>query len=140
VHYLFSAKGIIMPFAAFGLFGWCMANGTGLSQVGIVDSAADKVAVTTPLGWAVMAGINTVLGTLSPMLVNQPDLARYCKKPRDAGWVQGLAVFVAKILVLFLGLASTASMQGAWGTAYCKSSRQIERQFTNRYSQGISGT
>ena len=65
-----------------------------------------------------MAGINTIMGTLSPMLINQPDLARYCKQPRDAGWIQGATVLGAKTVVLFLGLASTASMQGEWGAAY----------------------
>lgn len=29
IHYLFTVKGLIMPFATFGLFGWCMAHGTG---------------------------------------------------------------------------------------------------------------
>lgn len=65
-----------------------------------------------------MSGINVVMGTLSPMLVNQPDLARYTRVPRDAGWPQGLCAFVAQIVVFFLGLASTTSMQGVWGTAY----------------------
>jgi NCS1 family nucleobase:cation symporter-1 len=69
-----------------------------------------------------MDGINVIMGSLSPMLVNQPDLARYCRKPRDAGWLQGAAVFVSKVVVFFLGLASTASIQGKWGTAYCTDS------------------
>lgn len=90
-----------------------MANGTGLSTI---DSQSKSA--TGPLGWAIMSGINTVLGTLSPMLVNQPDLARYCKRPRDAGALQGASVFVAKVLVMFLGLAATSSIQGAWGTTY----------------------
>ncbi|TKW48318.1 Allantoin permease [Colletotrichum tanaceti] len=104
-----------MPFACFGLFGWCMANGTGISNLNTASTAA---ATETPVGWAVMSGVNVIMGSLSPMLVNQPDLARYCKRPRDAGWPQGACVFFAKILVFFLGLASTASLQGAWGEAY----------------------
>lgn len=107
-----------MPFAAFGLFGWCMSHGTGLATINHQSAAGQKVAATVPLGWAIMNGINVVMGTLSPMLINQPDLARYCKKPRDAGWIQGFAVFFSKVLVLFLGLAATSSIQGAWGTAY----------------------
>ncbi|KAL4915376.1 permease for cytosine/purines, uracil, thiamine, allantoin-domain-containing protein [Aspergillus aurantiobrunneus] len=72
----------------------------------------------TTLGWAVMDGINVIMGSLSTMLVNQVDLVRYCKKPRDAGWPQGVTVFVSKVVVFFLGLASTASIQGAWRVAY----------------------
>jgi NCS1 family nucleobase:cation symporter-1 len=111
-------KGLIMPFATFGLFGWCMAHGTGLKTLDVQSAAGQKAAAATTTGWAIMNGINVVMGTLSPMLVNQPDLARYCKKPRDAGMLQGISVFVAKVLIFFLGLAATSSMQGAYGKAY----------------------
>lgn len=117
IHYIFTIKGFIMPFATFGLFGWCLAYGGGISSL---DTANTTVTTSdsTPLGWLIMSGINVIMGSLSPMLVNQPDLARYCKEPRDAGWIQGACVFFVNIIVFFLSLASTASMQGAWGTAY----------------------
>ncbi|PSN69372.1 NCS1 nucleoside transporter [Corynespora cassiicola Philippines] len=118
IHYLFTVKGLIMPIATFGLFGWCMANGTGLSTINQQNAAGREAAATTTTGWAIMDGINVVMGTLSPMIVNQPDLARYCKKPRDAGWIQGASVFVSKVLIFFLGLATTSSMQGRYGEAY----------------------
>ncbi|ROV99099.1 hypothetical protein VMCG_06603 [Cytospora schulzeri] len=118
IHYIFTIKGIIMPAAAFGLFGWCMQYGAGMSNIDQSSAAAAEAASTTPLGWAIMSGINVVMGTLSPMLINQPDLARYTKAPRDAGWPQGVCAFVAQIVVFFIGLASTTSIQGVWGTAY----------------------
>ncbi|KAJ4424436.1 hypothetical protein N0V82_000958 [Gnomoniopsis sp. IMI 355080] len=117
IHYIFTVKGFIMPFATFGLFGWCLAYGGGISSMDTANAAAVS-SQATPLGWLIMSGINVVMGGLSPMLVNQPDLARYCKEPRDAGWIQGACVFFVNILVFFLSLASTASMQGVWGTAY----------------------
>ncbi|KAL4904097.1 hypothetical protein BDW74DRAFT_185766 [Aspergillus multicolor] len=117
IHLLFSIKGIVMPFVTFGLFGWCIANGAGMGSIHLA-SASGSASPGTNLGWAVMDGINVIMGSLSPMLVNQPDLARYCKRPSDAGWPQGVAVFVSKVVVFFLGLASTASIQGKWGTAY----------------------
>lgn len=118
IHWLFTVKGVVLPIATLGLFGWCMANGAGSKSLDLANQAGAAARSTVPLGWAIMNGINTILGTLSPMLVNQPDLARYCKNTRDAGWIQGIALFCAKLLVLFLGLASTASMQGVWGEAY----------------------
>ncbi|KAL4792647.1 permease for cytosine/purines, uracil, thiamine, allantoin-domain-containing protein, partial [Aspergillus venezuelensis] len=116
IHWLFSIKGVVMPFVTFGLFGWCIAHGAGISSLSLANETTSTS--DSNLGWAVMDGINVIMGSLSPMLVNQPDLARYCKAPRDAGWPQGAAVFVSKVIVFFLGLASTASIQGAWGTAY----------------------
>jgi NCS1 family nucleobase:cation symporter-1 len=118
IHYLFTFKGITMPLATFALFGWCMAAGGGLSGMDAASSAGEAAASVTPLGWSIMSGINVIMGGLSPMLVNQPDLARYCQKPRDAGVLQGVTVFSSGVLVFFLGLASTTSMQAVWGEAY----------------------
>lgn len=117
IHYIFTVKGFIMPFATFGLFGWCIAYGGGIASMD-ASNTTNNVTTTTPLGWLIMSGINVVLGSLSPMLVNQPDLARYAKNPRDAGWPQGACVFLVNILVFFLSLASTTSLQQVWGTAY----------------------
>lgn len=120
IQYLYNVKGVIMPIATFGIFGWAVSNGAGLGSLDLASAAGAKAASATTLGWSIMSGINVIMGTLSPMLVNQPDLARYCKKPWHAGWLQGVSVFFPKVLVLFLGLATTATMQGAWGKAYCK--------------------
>ncbi|KAK6834346.1 hypothetical protein PG987_009040 [Apiospora arundinis] len=118
IRHLFTIKGIIMPIATFGFFGWAMANGAGLGSLDTANRAGEKAAATTTLGWAVMNGINVIMGTLSPMLVNQPDLARYCQKPWHAGALQGIVAFTAKVLVLFLGLASTAILTPTLGKAY----------------------
>ncbi|KAL1870812.1 hypothetical protein VTK73DRAFT_2404 [Phialemonium thermophilum] len=118
IHYIFTVKGVTMPIAAFAIFGWCVANGSGFHALNEATKAAESAAATIPLGWSIMSGINVIMGSLSPMLVNQPDLARYCKKPRDAGPLQGVSVFVASVVVFFLGLASTTSIQGVWGVAY----------------------
>ncbi|KAF2181370.1 hypothetical protein K469DRAFT_729476 [Zopfia rhizophila CBS 207.26] len=48
--------------------------------------------------------INVIMGTISPMLVNQPDL--------------GALVFISKVLIFLLGLAATGSIQPAYGIAY----------------------
>ncbi|KUI65488.1 Allantoin permease [Cytospora mali] len=118
IHYLFTIKGILMPAAAFGLFGWCMQYGAGISSIDKSSAAVTAAASKTQLGWSIMAGINVVMGGLSPMVINQPDLARYTKVPRDAGWPQGICSFFSQIIVFFIGLAATTSIQGVWGTAY----------------------
>lgn len=87
IHWLFTIKGAILPVSTFALFGWCMANGSGTRALGLANAAGSEARSTISLGWAVMNGINIILGTLSPMLVNQLDLARYCKNTRDTGWI-----------------------------------------------------
>lgn len=97
-----------MPIAAFAIFGWCMANGGGLQSINSTAAAP-----SSSLGWDVV-WYQYYYGRLVPMLVNQPDLARYCKDPRNAGILQGLSLFLSSVIVFFLGLASTASVQAIW--------------------------
>jgi nucleobase:cation symporter-1, NCS1 family len=49
-----------------------------------------------------MSGLNAVISNSSPMILNQPDLGRYAKKPGEAGWYQGIAMFIVKNLVTFV--------------------------------------
>lgn len=107
-----------MPIAAFAIFGWCVANGGGIGALDVASEAGASVTGTNTLGWSVMSGINVIMGGLSPMLVNQPDIARYCRKPRDAGLLQGVSLFASTVVVFFLGIASTSSIQAEWGVAY----------------------
>ena len=109
-----------------------MANRGGLHST-INSTAAQS---SSNLGWSVISGINVIMGSLSPMLVNQPDLARYCKDPRDAGFLQGVSLFVSSVLVFFLGLASTASLQAVWGTAYWNPYALLQGILTHSYTAG----
>lgn len=115
MHYVFTAKGIVMPLAAFGIFGWCMHEGGGIEAMSLVSKGKPR---TMNLGWSIMSGINVIMGGLSPLLVNQPDLARYCQKPSHAGIASGFCLFASSLITFFLGLASTTSIQAVWGVAY----------------------
>ncbi|KAK7953681.1 uracil permease [Apiospora saccharicola] len=95
----------------FSVTGWNVA--ASLMAVGLTWQQAFIWVAEFPFN-----GINVIMGTLSPMLVNQPDLARYCQKPWHAGALQGIVAFTAKVLVLFLGLASTAVLTPTLGKAY----------------------
>ncbi len=68
---VFSVKGAVMPIAAFGLFGWCMANGAGISAI----SNPLAVESSVPFGWAFLSGINSVIGISAALIVSQPDMS-----------------------------------------------------------------
>lgn len=82
IRIAFNIKGVITPIAVTSLFIYCMVAGAGISAIGTTI----KGTATGNLGWSVMSGINTIFGGFSPLLINQPDLSRYCREPRDAGW------------------------------------------------------
>ncbi|KAF4416061.1 NCS1 nucleoside transporter [Fusarium acutatum] len=58
------------------------------------------------------------LGVTSALLVNQPDLTRYTRRPKDAGWRQSSSIFLSKTLIFFFGIGATAAVQGKFGHAY----------------------
>jgi NCS1 family nucleobase:cation symporter-1 len=51
-------------------------------------------------------------------LEQQPDLTRYTKRPKDAGWRQASSIFASKTLIFFFGIGATAAVQGKFGQAY----------------------
>lgn len=87
---------------------WCLsaAHGAGslLSQLATVRSGKE-------LGWSIVLGITTVIGTIAVGLANAPDYARFARKPGDqiSGQVIGI-MFFGNIMPLFGCLTSSATI------------------------------
>ncbi|CAK5272608.1 unnamed protein product [Mycena citricolor] len=117
IHWLWPLKALIIPPAIFGFFIWAVTQAGsdwGTFNTNVTAAPAKGAA----LGWAIMSGINTVMGTLSPMILNQPDIARYARRPRDAGWPQGLSMLVIKTLIFFLAMSTACALEVLYGKAY----------------------
>ncbi|KDQ57991.1 hypothetical protein JAAARDRAFT_57789 [Jaapia argillacea MUCL 33604] len=110
----FEVKAFILPPCAIGLTAWACVKAGGFGKFNL----ATKTTIHgSALGWAWMNGINTVISSVSPMMLNQPDLARYATKPGEAGVYQGWAMFICKILVSFMSVATTSALKVAYGGA-----------------------
>lgn len=59
-----------------------------------------------------------ITSALCPILINQPDIARYAQRPYQATWSQTLGIFISKILIMFLSAGTTSATQGFLGTSY----------------------
>ncbi|KAF2400568.1 allantoin transporter [Trichodelitschia bisporula] len=114
IRHLFTTASVIVPIACFGTFGWCISYGGGLS----LETLGSKPLTGGALGWAMLNGVNSVMGTLSPLLVNQPDFTRYTRSPRDAGWPQVASIFISKTVIFFLGCGATAAVTPKFGESY----------------------
>ncbi|KAL2208362.1 NCS1 family nucleobase:cation symporter-1 [Sarocladium strictum] len=115
IKFLFAAESIICPLACIGVFSWCVHYGGGISLNTLSSSTEVKGGA---LGWAMLNGVNSCLGVTSALLVNQPDLTRYTRRPKDAGWRQSSSIFLSKTLIFFFGIGATAAVQGKFGNAY----------------------
>lgn len=62
--------------------------------------------------------INSVLGTLCPLLINQPDVARYATKPSQATWSQATGILISKVVVMFVSCTTTSASSGFLGKSY----------------------
>ncbi|KAH8703000.1 NCS1 nucleoside transporter family protein [Phaeosphaeriaceae sp. PMI808] len=81
------------------------AHGAGplLSQASVFQGSSQT-------GWAVVGGINNVIGSVAPALMSQPDFSRFARKPRDQVWGQVFAfVGLGTVMPLFGCLVSSAS-------------------------------
>lgn len=62
--------------------------------------------------------INSVMAALCPILINQPDIARYATRPSQATWSQGTGILISKVLVMFVSCATTSASVNVLGKAY----------------------
>ncbi|ODV84158.1 hypothetical protein CANARDRAFT_201458 [[Candida] arabinofermentans NRRL YB-2248] len=111
---LFTVKSFITPFATLGIFLFCVIKGKGAGNwdVGLT------VVKTQSTGNEWMSVINTIFGTLSPMIINQPDVGRYAKKRKDVIIPQAVGFIPSKIIVLMFGMVSVISIKRAYGEVY----------------------
>ncbi|KAI4637241.1 hypothetical protein J4E83_000055 [Alternaria metachromatica] len=58
------------------------------------------------------------MGALAPVLINQPDIARYGHSYGDVTWSQGFGILTSKVLVMFLSTATTAAATQVLGQSY----------------------
>lgn len=114
IRYFFTVKAFIMPLATLGLFLFCVIVGHG---PGNWDIGTDPVS-NSSRGNQWMLVINTIFGTLSPMIINQPDVSRYARNKNDTVIPQAIGFIPPKIAVLLFGMVSSCSIYRAYGEVY----------------------
>lgn len=112
--WLYTIKSTIAPPVLIAVFGYVLARNGGIGNA----SSLTKSTATSSVGWAFMAGINSVSSSISPEIMSNADLARYARKPSDAAWAQAAGIFTSKTFVIFMGIAASSASKTLWGTAY----------------------
>lgn len=117
LRHLFVVKAIYTTIALFGVLGWAIsANGGKLGEFKYTTKQARLSG--SDLIWPMIQAINSVMGALAPVLINQPDIARYGSSYNDVTWSQGVGILISKVLVMFLGTATTSAATNVLGQSY----------------------
>ncbi|KAH8686205.1 putative allantoin permease [Ilyonectria robusta] len=115
IRHLFVVKSVATTAALFGVMGWAIhANGGTIGDFDFGGTALKGGALV----WPMIQAINSIMAALCPILINQPDIARYATSPAQATWSQSTGILISKVIVMFLSCATTSACTGVLGESY----------------------
>ncbi|OKL60918.1 hypothetical protein UA08_03181 [Talaromyces atroroseus] len=115
LRHLFVFKAVYTTVALFGVMGWAIQkNGGSIGSFSFEKNSLHGSALV----WPMISAINSVMGALCPILINQPDIARYAKRYSQVTWSQSTGILLSKVLVMFVSCATTSATTELLGTAY----------------------
>ncbi|THV00163.1 NCS1 nucleoside transporter family [Dendrothele bispora CBS 962.96] len=101
--------------AAFALFIWALAKQGGGGPL-LSDPSTflgiDKVPKGKELGWVMVLGVTTNVGSISAGIMNQSDYSRFARKPGDQVLSQIICVPIMSILTALVGIICTSCAAG----------------------------
>lgn len=117
LRHLFVVKAVYTIISLFGVLGWAIsANGGKIGD--FKYTTGQKELSGSALIWPMIQAINSVMGALAPVLINQPDIARYGHSYNEVTWSQGVGILLSKVLVMFLSCATTAAATNVLGKSF----------------------
>lgn len=106
IRHLFTVKAYVVPCAGVAFFIWAIVKAHGIGPIVHQGNTARG----SKLGWEVVKGIMSSIANFATLIVNDPDFARFARKPRDALWPQLITIPCGFAITSFIGIiVSSAS-------------------------------
>lgn len=105
IRHLFTVKAYVVPVAGIAFFIWSIVRADGIGPV----VRQSNTVYGSELGWAIVKGIMSSISNFATLIVNDPDFARFARKPRDALWSQLLTIPCGFALTSFIGIIVASS-------------------------------
>ena len=134
LRHLFVVKAVASTAGLFGVLGWAVHMNGG--SLGDFKELGGAPLAGSALVWPMIQAINSVMAALCPILVNQPDVARYATKPEQATWSQSVGILISKVLVMFLSCGTTSAAAGFLGETYWNVWDLYDRILTEYWGPG----
>lgn len=111
IRHLFTVKAAVVPSAGIAFFIWAIVRAHGIGP--IVHQPATLHG--SALGWAMVKGIMSAIANFATLIVNDPDFARFAKRPRSALWSQLFTVPLGFAVTSFIGIIVSSSSTVIYG-------------------------
>jgi len=105
IRHLFTVKAFIVPIAGVSFFIWAVVRAKGLGPIVHQGNTSHG----SKLAWGVVSGIMSAIANFATLIVNDPDFARFARKPRDAFWSQLLTIPLGFAITSFIGIIVSSS-------------------------------
>ncbi|KAL8939249.1 MAG: hypothetical protein Q9211_002831 [Gyalolechia sp. 1 TL-2023] len=113
IRHLFTVKAYFAPAAGVAFFIWAILKAHGLGPIVHQGSKATGSA----LGWAMVKGIMSSIANFATLIVNDPDFARFARKPKDAKFSQLFSIPISFAVTSFIGIIVSSSSAVIYGGA-----------------------
>jgi NCS1 family nucleobase:cation symporter-1 len=113
IRHLFTVKSYIVPTAGIAFFIWAVVRAKGIGP--IVHQPGTKTGST--LAWLMIRGIMSAIANFAALIVNDPDFARFAKKPSDAFLPQLCTIPLGFAVTSFIGIIVSSSSTVIFGGA-----------------------
>lgn len=111
IRHLFTVKAFFVPAAGIAFFIWAIVRAKGIGP--IVKQPGAKTG--SELGWLMVRGIMSAIANFATLIVNDPDFARFARKPKDAFWSQLLTIPLGFAVTSFIGIIVGSSSTVIFG-------------------------
>ncbi|KAF2111505.1 uracil permease, partial [Lophiotrema nucula] len=111
IRHLFTVKAIFVPTAGVAFFVWAVVRAKGIGPIVHQGSKAQR----SELGWLMVQGIMSSIANFATLIVNDPDFARFARKPRDALWSQLITIPIGFAVTSFIGIIVSSSSTVIFG-------------------------
>jgi NCS1 family nucleobase:cation symporter-1 len=105
IRHLFTVKAYCVPTAGIAFFIWAVVRAKGLGPIVHQPGTASG----SKLGWLMVRGIMSAIANFATLIVNDPDFARFARKPSDAFLPQLLSIPLGFAVTSFIGIIVSSS-------------------------------
>lgn len=134
MRHIWTIKALIVPPCTIGMFIYCMIVGSKGATSTVTTS---KTLHGSSLGWAFVFAAQSIIGSFSPMVASNPDIARYAKTPRSVGWSQFVTIVLWKTVICLIGILGTNALAYKYGETYWNLWDMSNAILTHNWSGGV---